>query len=200
MTASLKKRPPVRSRFLRMRSALTTSPSTRPAARRTMKSPRPVASGPITRSTDECEMSRSCQSATFSSAAAAYERSRRAMPHRFSDRIGFFLCGMADEPFCPLPNASIASPTSVRCQWRTVSAMRSTAVPRRASALKSAAWRSRATICVGTISGRRPSVAERLRLDRRVEVGVGADGAGDLADGDLRARRDERARARPSSA
>ena len=49
-------------------------------------------------------------------------RSRRASPYRFSDRIGFFLCGIAEEPFCPLPKASFASPTSVRCQWRTWSA------------------------------------------------------------------------------
>ena len=108
----------------------------RPAARRTMKSQRPVASGPMTRSTDECEMSRSCQSATSSAAAEAYDRSSRAIPHRFSERIGFFLCGIAEEPFCPLPNASVASPTSVRCQWRTVTASRSTAVPMRDSAAK----------------------------------------------------------------
>ena len=101
-----------------------------------MKSQRPVASGPITRSTDECEMSRSCQRATSSTAAEAYERSSRAIPHRFSDRMGFFLWGIADEPFCPFPNASVASPTSVRCQWRTVSASRSTAVPMRDSAAK----------------------------------------------------------------
>ena len=119
-----------------MRATFTTRPSTRLAARRTMKSASPVASGPMTRSTDECEMSRSCQSATSSSAADSYDRSRRAMPHRFSDRIGFFLWGIADDPFCPLPKASIASPTSVRCQWRTVIAMRSTAVPSRASAWK----------------------------------------------------------------
>ena len=103
-----------------MRATFTTRPSTSVAARRTMKSASPVASGPMTRSTDECEMSRSCQSATSSSAADSYDRSSRARPHRFSDRIGFFLCGIADEPFCPLPKASFASPTSVRCQWRTV--------------------------------------------------------------------------------
>ena len=96
-----------------------------------------MASGPITRSTDECEMSRSCQSATSSAAAEAYDRAAGARcPHRFSERIGFFLWGIAEEPFCPLPNASVASPTSVRCQWRTVSAIRSTAVPMRASAAK----------------------------------------------------------------
>ena len=54
-----------------MRSAFTTRPSIRLAARRTMKSAVPVASGPITRSTEECEMSRSCQRATFSRAAPA---------------------------------------------------------------------------------------------------------------------------------
>ena len=185
-----------------MRSALTTRPSTRPAARRTMKSARPVASGPITRSTDECEMSRSCHSATFSSAAAAYDRSRRASPHRFSDRIGFFLCGIAEEPFWPLPNASVASPTSVRCQWRTVSADALDGGAERAPAPGSRpAWRSRATICVGTVSGRRPSARQRPRLDGRVEVGVGADRARDLADRDLVAgRAPAPRRARPSSA
>ncbi len=136
MTASLKKRPPVSSRLRFIRSALTTSPSMRLAARRTAKSQSPVASGPITRSTDECEMSRSCQSATSSAAAAAYERRRRAIPHRFSERIGFFLCGIAEEPFWPFPNASVASPTSVRCQWRTVTPIRSSALPMRASAAK----------------------------------------------------------------
>ena len=42
---------------------------------------------------------------------------------------------------------------------------------------------------------------ERLLLDRRREVGVGADGAGDLADGDVRrARRTSRRRLRRASA
>ena len=107
------------------------------------------------------------------------------MPHRFSDRIGFFLCGIAEEPFCPFPNASVASPTSVRCQWRMVTASRSTAVPSRASARKNAAWRSRATTCVGTTSRRRPSDASAACLDGRLEVRVGADRARDLADRDL---------------
>ena len=39
-----------------------------PASRASAKSKMVVASGPITRSTEECEMSRSCQSATSSSA------------------------------------------------------------------------------------------------------------------------------------
>ena len=59
-------------------------------------------SGRMTRSTDECEMSRSCQSATFSSAACALPRSSRARPTICSQPIGLRLCGIADEPFCPL--------------------------------------------------------------------------------------------------
>ena len=72
-------------------------PGPRPGRRRgrSMKSQSVVASGAMTRSTDECEMSRSCHSAMSSSAAPAYARRRRARPHRFSDRMGFFLCGMA---------------------------------------------------------------------------------------------------------
>ena len=59
-------------------------------------------SGRMTRSTDECEMSRSCHSATFSSAAIALPRSSRASPMICSQPIGLRLCGIADEPFCPL--------------------------------------------------------------------------------------------------
>ena len=42
-----------------------------PVSRASAKSRVTVASGPIMRSTEECEMSRSCQSATFSSAGSA---------------------------------------------------------------------------------------------------------------------------------
>ena len=77
----------------------------------------------MTRSTDECEMSRSCHSATFSSAACRLPRSTRARPHSCSDLIGFRLCGIALEPFCsPSRNGSSASRTSVRWRWRISSA------------------------------------------------------------------------------
>ena len=46
-------------------------------------------------------MSRSCQSATFSIAGMAKERTMRARPVRFSVSTGLRLCGMADEPFWP---------------------------------------------------------------------------------------------------
>ena len=58
-------------------------------------------------------MSRSCQSATFSVPACAYPRSSRAIPVIRSLTIGLRLCGIADEPFCPLANGSSTSPISV---------------------------------------------------------------------------------------
>ena len=46
-------------------------------------------------------MSRSCQSATSSSAGTTAARTTRASPQRFSLRIGLRLCGIALEPFWP---------------------------------------------------------------------------------------------------
>src|SRR5713101_1769161 len=71
------------------------------------------------RSTDECEMSRSCHRATFSKAACAFERTTRARPQICSQVTGLRLCGMAEEPFCFSLKYSSASRTSVRCRWRT---------------------------------------------------------------------------------
>ncbi len=73
-----------------------------------------VASGAIIRSTDECEMSRSCQRATSSSAGSAAARTMRARPqHRFSLTMGLrSLCGIALEPFWPWVKRSSASATS----------------------------------------------------------------------------------------
>ena len=59
-----------------------------------------------TRSADECEMSRSCHSATFSRPTSAAPRTTRARPQIRSATIGLRLCGIADEPFCPRPNGS----------------------------------------------------------------------------------------------
>ena len=53
----------------------------------------------MTRSTEECEISRSCQSGTFSNAACAFERTIRASPEICSQVMGFRLCGIADDPF-----------------------------------------------------------------------------------------------------
>ena len=68
-------------------------------------------------------MSRSCQSAIFSYAACTFDLTTRASPQICSQVTGFRLCGIADEPFCPAPNGSSASRTSVRCRWRTSSAI-----------------------------------------------------------------------------
>ena len=63
-------------------------------------------------------MSRSCQSGTFSSPTTAAARTTRASPQIRSATFGFRLCGIADEPFIPLPNGSSTSRTSVRARWR----------------------------------------------------------------------------------
>ena len=91
-------------------------------------------SGSTTRSAEECEMSRSCQSTTFSRPTTALARSTRASPETRSHTIGFCLCGIADEPFWPLANGSNASRTSVRCRWRISVAKRSSDDPASASA------------------------------------------------------------------
>ena len=128
-------------------------------------------SGRITRSTDECEMSRSCHSATFSIAACALARTRRARPQTCSHPIGLRLCGIADEPFCPFAERLLDLARS-RCaagggsRGRTSRATRAAS----ASAARNSAWRSRWMICVETGAGRRPRRAQHVRLDRRVEV------------------------------
>src|SRR5450759_4697721 len=70
------------------------------------------------RSAEECEISRSCHSATFSNPACAFDRTTRASPETCSQVTGLRLCGMADEPFCFSLKYSSASRTSVRCRWR----------------------------------------------------------------------------------
>ena len=127
-----------------------------PARRRRAKSKCTVASGPMPRSTDEWEMSRSCHKATFSIAGTTHIRTRRARPVRFSVRMGLRLWGIADEPFCPAEKYSSASRTSVRCRCRISTARRSTDEAITPSAAKKAAWRSRGITWVDTGSGVRP--------------------------------------------
>src|SRR3990172_3683596 len=75
-----------------------------------------VLSGPMTLSTDEWLMSLSCHRATFSMAAKELDLTNLASPVRFSADMGFLLCGMAEDPFCPGEKYSSASNTSVL--WR----------------------------------------------------------------------------------
>jgi hypothetical protein len=85
------------------------------------------------------------------------------------------LCGIADEPFCPLPNASVASPTSVRCQVADGDRQRSTAVPeaRQRQEIRG--------VPIARHDLRRDHLAaqaqrrQRRLLDGGVEVRVGAD-------------------------
>ena len=101
-------------------------------------------------------MSRSCQSAMFSIAACALARSSRARPTTCSHPIGFRLCGIADEPFCPFANGSSTSPISVFCRPRISSANFSSDAAVIASAAISSAWRSRWMTCDATGAGARP--------------------------------------------
>src|SRR5579884_2055351 len=108
-------------------------------------------------------MSRSCQSATFSSPTSACERTTRASPQIRSATTGLRLCGIADEPFWPRPNGSCTSPTSVRARWRISSAKKSSEDARTASAASSSAWRSRWRICVEVGAGSSPSRSHAIR-------------------------------------
>ena len=109
------------------------------------------------RSTDEWEMSRSCQRATSSSAATACPRTTRAMPEMRSAVIGLRLWGIAELPFWPGVKASSASRSSVRWRWRSSVARRSSELAATAIAQTSWACRSRATTWVATGSPSIPS-------------------------------------------
>ena len=135
-----------------------------------------------TRSADECEMSRSCQSGTFSRPTIAAARTTRARPQIRSATFGLRLCGIADEPFMPAANGSSTSRTSVRARCRISVANWSSDVAQSASASSSSAWRSRAITCVETGSGLEAEPLAGDALDLRVERGVRADGARELAD------------------
>ena len=134
-------------------------------------------------------MSRSCHSATFSSAGVTVERISRARPVRFSASTGLRLCGIAEEPFCPGEKYSSASRNSVRCRWRISVASRSIAAAISASVIKNAAWRSRGIIWVEIGSGSRPSFCATYASTARVDIGEGADRTRNRAGRDLLAGR-----------
>jgi len=84
----------------------------------------------------------------------------RARPHTCSQPTGLRLCGMADEPFWPLPNGSSTSPSSVFCRPRISSANFSSDAAVMASAVISSACRSRWMTCVAIGAGVRPRRAQ----------------------------------------
>ena len=133
-------------------------------------------------------MSRSCHRATFSRAAPRLPRSTRARPTICSHPIGLRLCGMADEPFWPLAKGSSTSPISVFWSPRISRANFSSD----AAVIARAATQLRVPVALDDLRrhGRRlePELRADRPLDRRIEVGVGADRAGDLAHRDAGAR------------
>ena len=108
-------------------------------------------------------MSRSCQSATFSSPTTAVPLTTRASPQMRSETIGFRLCGIADEPFWPALNGSSTSRTSVRARCLSSRANRSSEAASSASAFSTSACRSRWRICVELGAGSNPSRSHATR-------------------------------------
>jgi hypothetical protein len=114
-------------------------------------------SASTTRSAEEWEMSRSCQSATLSKPTCAFALTTRASPTTRSAVIGLRLCGIALEPFWPLAKGSSASSVSVFWSARISVAIDSAVAATVASTASTCAWRSRAMTCVESGSGVRPS-------------------------------------------
>jgi hypothetical protein len=115
------------------------------------------ASGQRDRSVELWLMSRSCHSGMPSSTGTTCARTTRAMPAIRSLAMGFFLCGIALEPFWPLPNGSDSSRTSVRWPCRTSSANASQTVAMMARAPTHSLIPSRITTWVAGGAAVRPS-------------------------------------------
>ena len=144
-------------------------------------------------------MSRSCHSGMPSMTGTIAARTTRASPAIRSERIGFFLCGIALEPFWPDPNASDSSRTSVRWPCRTSSAIASQTVAMIASADTHSLIAVAQHHLGGGVGRPQPQRLGDGHLDRRVDQRVRADGAGDGDHAD-RARAPPRSRSRDRAA
>ena len=89
---------------------------------------------------------------------------------------------MAELPFWPRAKYSSASRTSVRCRWRTSSAIFSQSAVVRARAETKLAWRSRWMTCEATGGGLEVQALADQLFGFRIDVAEGADGARGLAD------------------
>ena len=137
-------------------------------------------------------MSRSCHSATFSSAgmtAAAHQAGEAGQVLASAPD-----CACAASPTSPSALArNTPPPPAPRCaagggsRWRAARSSEATTP----SAAKNAAWRSRGITWVETGSDAQAQLLRDMLFDARVDVGEGADRAGDRAGGDLLARRDQ---------
>ena len=133
-------------------------------------------------------MSRSCHSATFSSAAARSPRITRASPLTRSHTTGFRLCGMAHEPFWPSANGSCTSRTSVRARCRISVAIASSVEATTASAVDELRVAVALDHLGRGLGGPQPEPGAHELLHARIDGGVGADHAADRADADGLAR------------
>ena len=159
-------------------------------------------SGRMTRSTDECEMSRSCHSAMFSSAAMRVGAKQPREPDDLlaADRVALVrhrrraLLPLA-ERLLDLADFGLLQPADLE---RELLERRADDRERRSSARRDGRAGSPATRRAPAAS---PSRAHTPRLDRRIEMRERADGARDLADRhDLARARSTRSRSRWSSA
>ena len=96
--------------------------------------------------------------------------------------MGFFLCGMAEEPFCFSLKYSCASRTSVRCRWRIFDGN----LVEGAAEDGQRADVGGMTVALDDLRGDGRRLEAEARADAlfvlRLEVAEGADGAGKLAD------------------
>ena len=135
-------------------------------------------------------MSRSCHSATFSSAGMTAARTRRARPVRFSVSTGLRLCGIAERALLARREI-IPRPRAPRCaagggsRWRDSRPMLAMTRQRREEC--------RVPVARDDLGrnrfDRQAELGGDMRFDLRVDVGEGADRAGDGAGGDLGPRR-----------
>src|ERR1017187_939595 len=85
-----------------------------------------AASGSAMRSAEECEISASSQGGIPSITGVIWARTTLASPQIRSERTGFFLWGIADEPFWPVPNGSPRVEISARTLTQSAIPSRST--------------------------------------------------------------------------
>ena len=127
-------------------------------------------------------MSRSCQSATFSSDDRAAARTTRASPQIRSATIGLRLCGIADEPFWPLAERLLHL---AHLGAGEVADLGREPLERRGEERER---RKQLGVAVARDDLRRRRLGARARAARRrgarprVAARVGADGARELAD------------------
>ena len=116
---------------------------------------------------------------------SALPRSTRAQPAMRSLRIGLRLCGMAEEPFWPFAEGLLGLAHLGALQVAYLGGELLDAGADERQRAEEAAWRSRCTTWLRDRLGREAELGADQLLDARVDVGVGADGAADLADGDV---------------